>query len=71
MAIKYKQQNISLNEVDLAEWEGLKAKGWKASQVWKVGIMQARRMDKAMSEVPPDHDIDQGTDDTKIVEIVS
>lgn len=46
---KYRQQNVSMNKALWAEWDDLKAKGWRAAQVWQIGMLQAKRLDRAMS----------------------
>ena len=38
----YRQQNISLREEDVTEWEALKANGWKPTEIWRLGVATAR-----------------------------
>lgn len=38
----YRQQNISLREEDVVEWEALRAVGWKPTEIWRLGIGTAK-----------------------------
>lgn len=52
--IKYTQIHLSLPKSEADEWETLKAKGWKTSQVWKLGIIHSKRIAKAIDALDND-----------------
>jgi hypothetical protein len=49
MKQSYIQQNVSMKESEHAELVGLMRKGWRAVNVLRLGIQEAKKLDEPVS----------------------